>query len=146
MITGGSFENGAKTAAYGYLFNQMSQVWKAAFSGGVNGNGEKNYLELQQKGLNGLNTLAEGVKTGISACGVVNPGCRTADGIIGGVELVANVANENWSETGASVAGKAVGFAVESALPKTTFTQSVRESVGYIYDKTTEAVIKWVTK
>jgi hypothetical protein len=23
MITGGSFESGAKTAAYGYLFNQM---------------------------------------------------------------------------------------------------------------------------
>jgi hypothetical protein len=36
MITGGSFENGAKTAAYGYLFNQMSRPRPPRIGPGLN--------------------------------------------------------------------------------------------------------------
>jgi RHS repeat-associated protein len=80
VIGGGKFANGAETAAFGYLFNQaLSQARSAMFRTGQFDDSERNYKTLQDKFVGGLETYADGMKTGAAVCGLANPGCRAVD-------------------------------------------------------------------
>lgn len=79
VIGDGKFENGAMTAAYAYMFNNgLSMLRWAMFSSStVIDNSDQNIKaaeeSLRTNAQTAANNLLEAGKTGVAACGVVNP-------------------------------------------------------------------------
>lgn len=113
VIAGGKFANGAETAAYGYLFNQMQTVMRHAFSSNLmapNWDIGHQVVEATRDGL--IQTGEVGAKA-IAACGVLSAPCRSADALLSwgkiGVDLVSK-------GDGSSVPGQIAGSGAEGLM------------------------------
>jgi RHS repeat-associated protein len=117
VIAGGKFENGAVTAAYGYLFNFGLQVLRGVFSSSpMNPNGDIGH-RVVNGARDGLIQTGEAVSNAVAVCGVVNPACRSADAVLSWTKIGVDVtSNGNGSAVPGQIAGDGVYGVVAAAL------------------------------
>jgi hypothetical protein len=147
MITGGSFENGAKTAAYGYLFNHMQAVFRQAFSSSqMNPNGDIGHAVVTNV-RDGLIATGELGADAVAACGLVAAPCRVGDAVIGlqkaGIDLVVNGDARTTSgllagESASRIQGAALNAANAHASPGNSLSRAFIQATSYVAGKLVE--------
>jgi RHS repeat-associated protein len=135
-LAGGKFANGAETAAYGYLFNQVQTVMRHAFSSNLrNANGDIGHTVVKNAS-DGLQNSVELGRKGIEICGLGHAACRGADFGISLVESVAAANKGDWSVAAGNAAGFGVGkWAEGSVSALKVYPQQFVQGVGHAYDK-----------
>ena len=146
VLAGGKFENGAKTAAYGYLFNQVlsaaeaAKMTEARNSQVMKGNGCVAEAASKCAGLPVTNGGSPEQAVDVLKLGVqmTAPG-RAAVTVYDIATVGVSVANENYKEAGLTTGSLAVGAAVEKGLTRIGVPAPVAgrwgATAGSIYDQ-----------
>ncbi len=148
VLAGGTFESGAVTAAYGYLFNQMMQAYmRGAFSSNrMYPNGDIGHAVVENTRAAFIN-VGEGVTDVIAVCGLVVSPCRGIDTALSWEKAFIELAvkSDGRAVVGA-MAGEAssriqaAGFAAANArsIPGNRLSKAFIESAAYVSGKVVE--------
>ena len=144
--TGGSFSDGARTAAFGYLFNEMLTL-KNGQRVKTNGRayyGDRSMSDNMAFSPEMSKQAWSTIEHGVEACGLFYAPCRGASFAMGTAGAATSLVEKDYLGVGAFVAGEVVGGKVESSLNavkalsgKPLYAGGFTAGMGHAYDTAT---------